>query len=96
MEINQIIKLPLITERSTQLKEKENKYVFMVAKNASKNQIKKAIEELFDVDVVKVNTAIVSGKLRRLGRYQGYRPDWKKAIVKLKPGQEIKIVEESK
>ncbi len=96
MEINQIIKLPLITERSTQLKEKENKYVFMVAKNANKFQIKEAVEKLFDVDVIKVNTFVVKGKLRRLSRYQGYRPDWKKAIVKLKPGQEIKIVEESK
>jgi large subunit ribosomal protein L23 len=91
-----VIKGPVITERTTLLKEKENKYVFIVDKRANKTRIKNAIEELFDVDVEKISTMIVPGKLRRLGRYSGYKPDWKKAIVKLESGQEIKIVEESR
>ena len=91
-----VIKKSLITEQTTELKEKENKYVFIVDKKATKNQIKPAIEELFDVDVEKIATMIVAGKLRRLGRYSGYRSDWKKAIVRLKKGQEIKAIEETR
>ena len=92
----EIIKKSVVTERSTNLKEKENKYVFRVDKRATKHQIKAAIEELFNVDVEKINTFIVPGKLRRRGRFEGYQPDWKKAIVKLKPGQEIKLIEETR
>ncbi len=91
-----VIKGPVITERTTFLKEKENKYVFIVDKRVNKRQIKNAVEELFNVDVEKIRTMIMPGKLRRLGRYSGYKPDWKKAIVKLESGQEIKIVEESR
>ena len=60
------------------------KYTFLVKKDANKTQIKLAIEEIFGVKVEKVNTAIVSGKLKRQGRYEGYTPDYKKAIVQLK------------
>jgi large subunit ribosomal protein L23 len=95
MDIRKIIKKPLITEKAAAMKEKENKYLFMVEKEASKTQIKAAIEELFKVKVEDVHTAIVGGKLRRMGAHSGYRPDWKKAIVKIKQGQEIKIVEEA-
>jgi large subunit ribosomal protein L23 len=95
MDIHQIIKKPLITEKATILKEKENKYVFMVDKAVSKGQIKQAVEELFKVVVENVHTAIIPGKLRRMGAHAGYRPDWKKAIVKVKKGQTIKMVEES-
>ena len=67
--------------------------MFVVDESATKGQIKKAIEELFKVKVKKVNTAIFHGKLRRMGAYSGHRPDWKKAIVCLQKGQEIKMVE---
>jgi large subunit ribosomal protein L23 len=92
-EIYKIIKRPIITEKTTNLK-KQNRYVFEVDINATKPQIKQAVEKLFNVDIVEVRTMIMKGKLRRYGRYEGYRPDWKKAIVKLKPGQTIKQIEE--
>lgn len=95
MDIRKIIKKPLITEKATVLREKENKYVFMVAKEASKPQIKSAVEALFKVGVEAVHTSVVPGKLKRMGAHSGYRADWKKAIVKLKKGQEIKVVEEA-
>ncbi len=89
----EVIKRPIITEKFTRLKEKENKYIFVVDKKADKQEVKKAIEELFKVKVEKVNTAIFSGKKRRLGVHEGYRPDWKKAIVTLKEGQRIELEE---
>lgn len=82
MEARDIIKRPVITERSTDLME-EKKYTFEVDRKANKVQIKKAIEEIFDVKVEKVNTMNQKGKLRRFGRYEGYRPNTKKAIVTL-------------
>ncbi|HBU69797.1 MAG TPA: 50S ribosomal protein L23 [Elusimicrobia bacterium] len=94
MDIRKLIKKPLITEKASLLKEKDNKYVFMVEKTASKGQIKQAVEELFKVKVEGVHTAIIPGKLHRLGAHAGYRPDWKKATVKVRKGQEIKLVEE--
>lgn len=94
MDIRKIIKKPLITEKATILREKENKYVFMVDKDANKIQIKLAVETLFKVGVENVHTSIVAGKLKRMGAHSGYRSDWKKAIVKLKKGQEIKVSEE--
>jgi large subunit ribosomal protein L23 len=95
MDIRKVIKKPLITEKATTMKEKENKYTFMVDKNADKVKIKQAVEELFKVQVEGVHTSVVSGKLRRMGAHSGYRADWKKAIVKVKKGQEIKLVEEA-
>ncbi|PIU83602.1 MAG: 50S ribosomal protein L23 [Elusimicrobia bacterium CG06_land_8_20_14_3_00_38_11] len=88
-----IIKKPVITEKATKLKEKENKYQFIVAKTAAKGQIKEAIEQLFKVDVEKIRTAVLPGKLRKQGAHAGYRADFKKAIVNIKKGQTIKIVE---
>ncbi|MBI5574189.1 MAG: 50S ribosomal protein L23 [Elusimicrobia bacterium] len=88
-----IIKKPVITEKATKLKEKENKYQFIVTKDATKGQIKEAVEQLFDVDVEKIRTVVLPGKLRRMGAHAGYRPDYKKAIVNIKKGQTIKIVE---
>ncbi len=95
VDIYKIIKRPIITEKTTRLKE-ENKYVFEVDIKATKNDIKQAVEKLFNVDVEDVHTCIIKGKLRRYGRYEGYKSDWKKAIVKLKPGQTIKLLEELK
>jgi len=77
-----IIIKPVITEKSTRLME-DNKYTFVVDKRANKVEIKKAVEELFDVKVNSVNTMNVRGKFRRLGVHRGFRPGWKKAIVTL-------------
>lgn len=78
-----IIIKPLLSEKSY-AGIKDKKYSFIVAKNANKTQIKLAVEEIFGVKVEKVNTANVRGKLKRQGKYEGYTPDYKKAIVKLK------------
>ena len=83
MAVHDIIIKPLLSEKSY-AGIKDKKYSFIVAKSANKTQIKLAIEEIFDVKVEKVNTANVRGKLKRQGKYEGYTPDYKKAIVKLK------------
>ncbi len=79
-----IIIRPVITERSTDLQEK-NKYVFEVDKRANKTEIKQAVEAIFGVKVAKVNTAIMPRKPKNYGRYSGYTKEWKKAIVTLTP-----------
>ena len=84
-----VIKYPSITEKNTNLRSEQNKYVFEVAVNATKTEIGEAVKNLFSVEVESVNTMVVKGKKKRMGRNVGYRPDWKKAIVKLKPGQTI-------
>lgn len=78
----EIIIAPMLTEKSMLLKE-ENKYVFKVSINANKIEIRKAIEKVFSVKVLNVNTIRMKGKPKRMGKYQGYRPSWKKAIVTL-------------
>jgi large subunit ribosomal protein L23 len=83
MATHDIIIRPLLSEK-TYAGMKDKKYYFVVKKDANKTQIKLAIEEIFGVKVEKVNTAIVSGKLKRQGKYEGYTPDYKKAIVQLK------------
>lgn len=84
-----VIRYPSITEKNTNLRSSQNKYVFEVAPTADKAEIKKAVEALFGVQVVSVNTMVVKGKLKRQGRHAGYRSNWKKAIVKLHEGQSI-------
>lgn len=84
-----LIRYPSITEKNTILRETQNRYVFEVLRTASKPQIKEAVEKLFGVTVVSVNTMLVKGKKKRMGRFAGYRPDWKKAIVKVQEGQSI-------
>jgi len=84
-----IIRYPSITEKNTALRSAENKYVFEVLRSATKPEIKEAVEALFSVKVVSVNTMVVKGKLKRMGQHAGYRPDWKKAIVRLQSGQSI-------
>jgi large subunit ribosomal protein L23 len=83
MATHDIIVKPLLSEKSY-AGIKDKKYYFVVKKDANKTQIKLAVEEIFGVKVEKVNTANVSGKLKRQGRYEGYTPDYKKAIVQLK------------
>ena len=85
-KIYDIIQGPIITEKSMSLKENYNKYTFKVAKKATKIDIAKAVEEIFNVKVAKVNTVSVRGRLRRQGRTQGYTPSWKKAYVTLAEG----------
>ena len=87
-----IIIKPLVTEKSTSLMA-EDKYTFIVAPNANKIEIKQAIEKLFDVKVLKVNTLVDRGKLRRMGHSQGRQPDLKKAVVTLRSGDKIKVFE---
>jgi len=89
---HEIIVRPLITEKNTNLM-LFNKYSFEVLRSASKPEIKRAIEFLFNVSVEKVHTMNVRGKLKRRGREMGYTREWKKAIVTLVPGDRIEIFE---
>ncbi len=85
-----IIKYPLITEKGTKVAP-QNKYLFSVDIRANKPEIKKAIEEIYKVEVAKVNTMKVRGKKRRVRFQEGKTPDWKKAIVTLAEGQKIEL-----
>jgi large subunit ribosomal protein L23 len=83
----------LISEKATTLQEKSNCYVFRVAQDANKTQIKQAVEKAFNVKVKEVATVNVKGKTKRVGRYQGRRSDWKKAFIWLKAGEKIELFE---
>jgi len=89
----QIIRRPLVTEKSTQQKEANHQYAFEVDRGANKIEIQSAVERLFKVKVLQVRTCNVLGKVKRLGRRYGKRPDWKKAIVTLKEGDRIDFFE---
>lgn len=82
MDARDVILAPVITEKSVSVLP-EKKYTFRVAKNANKIEIAKAAEEIFGVKVAKVNTISMKGHKRRMGRYEGYTSDWKKAVVTL-------------
>lgn len=86
---------PVMTERSTALKEHFNQYVFEVSSASTKTDVKKAVEELFKVKVESVRTMNVHGKFRRFGRGGGFKSDWKKAIVRLKSGDKIDLVDQA-
>lgn len=88
-----VIAAPLVTEKGTFVNEIGNQVVFQVRKDANKLEIKRAVERLFKVKVLKVHTANVLGKVRRVGRSIGRRPDWKKAYVTLAEGQRIDFFE---
>ncbi len=88
-----IIRRPIITEKATMMKDSENKYVFEVEKGSNKIEIKKAVEDLFKVNVTSVRTYTTHGKIRSRGRFRGKRPDWKRAIVQLKDGESIEFFE---
>ena len=89
----QVILRPLMTEKSMRQKEEHNTVAFRVRPDANKVEIRTAVETIFSVKVAAVRTASFEGKLKRMGRYQGRRRDWKKAIVTLKPGHKIELVE---
>lgn len=92
-DARRIIRRPLITEKASTLREAYNQYTFEVDRSANKIEIKKAVEELFEVGVVNVRTLRIHGKVKRLGRFQGKRPDRKKAIVTLREGDLIELYE---
>jgi len=88
-----IIRRPYITEKSNNLKEASNQYAFVVDRRANKVEVKWAVEKLFRVNVLDVKTMVMKGKPKRMGRFEGRRPNWKKALVKLKEGDTIGIFE---
>lgn len=92
INVYEILRRPLITEKNTTLLEK-NKYVFKVAARANKPQVKEAIEKSFKVNVVSINMMNVAGKMHRFGKGKGVSTDWKKAVVTLKPGDKIQLFE---
>ena len=93
MDIFQVIKEPHITEKASLLKEGHNQISLKVHKRVNKTEIKKAVEILFKTKVLDVRTMNMRGKRRRMGRNLGKRPDWKKAMVRLAPGEDIQIYE---
>jgi large subunit ribosomal protein L23 len=86
---HEVLRLPVITEKSTHLKENLRTMTFKVARDANKSEIKEAVERIFKVKVESVRTASFHGKTRRQGRYSGRRPDWKKAYVTLREGEKM-------
>ncbi len=92
-EPQKIIRRPLITEKSTRQKEDARQYAFEVLRDANKIEIQSAVERLFKVKVLQVRTSNVLGKVKRLGKRYGSRPDWKKAIVTLREGDRIDFFE---
>jgi large subunit ribosomal protein L23 len=93
MDIYQVIIEPRITEKANLQKELQNQVTFRVHKRANKIEIKQAVENLLKAKVLEVKTINMRGKRRRLGRNSGKRSDWKKAIVKLAPGENIEFFE---
>ena len=84
-----VIRRPLITEKALTTREVEGSLVFEVAANASKTEVKQAVEQLFNVKVASIRTASVLGKELKRGKYAGFLPDWKKAYVRLKAGEKV-------
>jgi large subunit ribosomal protein L23 len=92
MTAHEVILRPVLSEKAL-MRVEEGKYAFFVHPKANRSQIKEAIEQVFDVNVTKINLATVRGKIKSLGRYSGRRPERKKAIVTLKAGQRIQELE---
>ena len=84
-----VLRAPIVSEKSTNAAELSNQFVFKVLNSATKKQVKSAVEMMFDVEVDSVQVLNVKGKQKRMGRTLGKRSDWKKAYVKLKPGNDI-------
>ncbi len=89
MNVYEVIRRPLVTEKGVEKKDSERTLCFEVAPAANKTQVKAAVEKLFKVKVEEVRTSTLEGMLRRRGRFSGYRPDWKKAYVRLKKGEKV-------
>lgn len=88
-QLANVLQAPIISEKSTNAAERDNRFAFKVIKQATKKQVKDAVEAMFNVEVDTVNVLNVKGKQKRFGRSLGKRSDWKKAYVKLKPGHDI-------
>lgn len=93
MNVHDVIQRPIVTEKSTVARELSNVVTLAVDPAANKHAIRDAVEQLFDVSVVSVRTIRMAGKKRRVGRFMGRRPEWKKAIVTLAEGQSIEFFE---
>ena len=91
-----VVKRPIISEKSTALAEVGNRYVFEVAPMSNKQEIRDAVQRLFSVKVTKVHTMVMHGKMKRVGRFETKRSNWKKAIVTLVEGQKIDFFGTSK
>ena len=89
MNIYDVIVRPIVTEKAVGKKETENALCFEVSRDATKTEIRAAVQKLFKVKVADVQTTNTLGKLRRRGKFTGYRPDWKKAWVRLKDGEKM-------
>jgi len=89
-----IVRRALLTEKGVRLRETANRYMFEVDTKANKIEIRKAIEEIFSVEVAHVRTLNFNGKPKRMGRWAGRRAAWKKAVVTLKPGQTIELFDQ--
>ncbi len=90
-DLSKVIKRPLITERGTVMREESNKYLFEVSPDANKHEIRQAVEHYFGVKVTGVRTMNYQGKLKRMGRYEGRRAAWKKAVITLAEGDSIDL-----
>jgi large subunit ribosomal protein L23 len=88
-----VLRKPLLTEKVAQIQDKHNQYAFAVDPDSNKIEIKRAVELKYSVTVTDVNTMGVRGKVKRLGRFQGKRADWKKAVVTLKAGDSIELAQ---
>jgi large subunit ribosomal protein L23 len=89
MNIHEVIRRPVVTEKGVTAKDEHGTLCFEVARDANKTQVKQAVERLFKVKVAGVRTSNLDGKLRRRGRFVGYKPNWKKAYVQLKDGEKV-------
>ena len=93
MDMYQVLKRPLITEKGTRQKEQSNQMIFEVDRRANRVMVRNDVESIFKVNVLSVKLMNVKGKERRVGKNVGRRPDWKKAIVRLGPGENIEFFE---
>ncbi len=93
MNVHEVIQRPLVTEKSNIGREENNLVTLAVHPRANKHDIRRAVEELFDVQVLDVHTMVMPRKMRRVGKYAGHKPQWKKAIVRLAAGQSIEFFE---
>jgi large subunit ribosomal protein L23 len=91
--ISEVLVAPVLSEKSVTAKDAQNRYTFKVHSGANKVDIRKAVESLFKVKVEKVRTMIFMGKMHKVGRYEGRRSDWKKAVVTVKAGQKIDLTD---
>jgi len=91
MELHDVLRRPMVTEKSARLMETQNTYLFEVSDAANKIEVKRAVESLYGVKVVDVRTLRVRGKSKRFGRFEGKRSNWKKAYIKLAEGQSLPL-----